>query len=260
VHHLPLVTADGQVQGLLLRSDLTATLAPALWAVIMAGGIGSRLRPLTDSVPKPMLPVGDRPLLERTVERLRRAGIQEVRVTTHYLGDRITNHFGDGRAFGVHIEYLPEERPLGTAGALAKLRDIQSPLLVINGDILTGVDFQAMLAYHQEYRAAATVGVRQVELQVPYGVVECTGPQIRRLSEKPVEKLLVNAGIYLLEPSVLAFIPDNERFDMTDLIQRLLEEGRTVVSFPIVEYWIDIGQPADYERAQLDARVAGAER
>lgn len=250
VNQLPVVDADGVIAGLWLRSDFTARVEPA--AVIMAGGFGTRLRPHTDSVPKPMLPMGGRPLLERTVERLRAAGIHNVRMTTHYLGDSIASHFGDGSAFGVEISYLREESPLGTAGGLASLRHSAQPLLVINGDILTKVDFQAMLAFHREQRSELTVGVRTYELQVPYGVLDCVGERVTAFREKPVQRCLVNAGIYLVEPSALGLIPEGQRFDMSDLVQRLLGEGRTVVSFPIIEYWIDVGRIGDYERAQAD--------
>jgi dTDP-glucose pyrophosphorylase/CBS domain-containing protein len=256
INHLPVVGTEGEILGLWLRSDLVAASGPSLAAVIMAGGFGTRLRPLTESVPKPMLPLGDRPLLERTVNRLREAGIRDVRVTTHYLGESITDHFGDGHAFGVEMTYLRENQPLGTAGALSRLKDSLTPLLVMNGDILTTVDFQAMLAFHREHRADATIGVRKYDIEVPYGVVQCTGVRVRALQEKPVQRSLVNAGIYLLEPSVLACIPEEERFDMTDLVQRLLDDGRMVVSFPIVEYWLDIGRSGDYERAQDDVREA----
>jgi dTDP-glucose pyrophosphorylase/CBS domain-containing protein len=255
INELPVIGADGRVEGLFLRSDFVTSEVSQVSALIMAGGLGTRLRPLTDSTPKPMLPVGDRPLLQRTLERLSRAGIRDVRVTTRYLAQQITDHFGDGQAFGVDITYLPEERPLGTGGALRKL-DNQQPLFVINGDILTNVDFQAMLAFHREHKAAATVGVRKFELQVPYGVIDCVGARVTALREKPVQHFLVNAGIYLLEPSVRAFIPGAERFDMTDLIARLLEERQPVASFPIVEYWLDVGQPRDYAQAQHDASEA----
>ncbi|MBX6331157.1 MAG: nucleotidyltransferase family protein [Gemmatimonadaceae bacterium] len=256
LNHLPVVDADRRIVGLVLRSDLVSTDHAGLSAVIMAGGFGTRLRPLTDTVPKPMLPVGDRPLLELTVERLRRSGIKRVNVTTHYLADAISNHFGDGHAFGVDMRYVPEDRPLGTAGALRLMEPTDEPLLVLNGDILTTVDFQALLAYHREHRADVTVGVRKYELQVPYGVVECDGALVRALREKPVRTFLVNAGIYLLEPSVMGFIPEGRRFDMTDLIQSLLDAGRRVASFPIVEYWLDIGRMADYEQAQDDVKHA----
>jgi dTDP-glucose pyrophosphorylase/CBS domain-containing protein len=255
VNELPVVGPDGRVEALYLRSDFVTVEPSKVSALIMAGGLGSRLRPLTDTTPKPMLPVGNRPLLEHTLARLRNAGIHDVRVTTHYLAEKITEHFGDGGAFGMQITYLQEERPLGTGGALRHLRS-QEPVFVINGDILTNVDFQAMLAFHRKHGAVATIGVRKYDVQVPYGVIDCVGTRVRALREKPVQHFMVNAGIYLIEPSVRAFIPDAERFDMTDLITRLLDAGQPVVSFPIVEYWLDVGQPGDYAQAQQDI-IAG---
>lgn len=252
VNHLPVVNASGTVVGLLLRSDLVAEERLPLSAVIMAGGFGTRLRPLTDDTPKPMLPVGDRPVMQVIIEQLRQAGVHHVNVTTHYLPDKITEYFGDGRAFGIELNYVAEDRPLGTAGALGLINAPDEPLLVINGDILTRVDFRAMLEYHRQSGADLTVGVRQYVFQVPYGVIECEGPLVQRIREKPEHHFLVNAGIYLLEPSVHQMIPPGQRFDMTDLIQRLIEHNRPVVSFPIVEYWLDIGQYADYEQAQRD--------
>lgn len=249
LNHLPVVDQDGRVINLLLRSDFVTEDRLGLSAVIMAGGFGTRLRPLTENVPKPMLPVGDRPLLEHTIERLRDAGIRRLNVTTHYRADAISNHFGDGRAFDVEINYVEEDRPLGTAGGLKLMADCNETMLVINGDIMTEVDFRSMLTYHREHGADVTVGVRQYDLQVPYGVIDCDGPRVRKVREKPVLNFLVNAGIYLLEPTVYRYIPNDHRFDMTDLIERLVEKGRHVVSFPIVEYWLDIGQHADYERA-----------
>jgi dTDP-glucose pyrophosphorylase/CBS domain-containing protein len=252
INHLPLVAPDGTLVDLLLRSDLTKAGSSPVSAVIMAGGLGSRLRPLTDATPKPMLPIGDRPLLELMIQRLREAGVHDVSLTTHYLAEQISSHFGNGEAFGVSIHYVPEDRPLGTAGALAVMERPTGPVLVLNGDVLTAVNFDGLLAYHREHRADATVAVRKLELQVPYGVIECAGPRVCRLREKPVQQFMVNAGVYLLEPATLGYIPPGQRFDMTDLIQRLLDEGRTVVSFPIVEYWLDIGRPADYAQAQAD--------
>jgi dTDP-glucose pyrophosphorylase len=258
LNHLPVLDEEGRVVNLLLRSDLASEdYFAGLSAVIMAGGFGTRLRPLTDDVPKPMLTIGDRPLLELTIKRLKDAGIKRVNVTTHYLADSISSHFGDGQAFDVDIHYVCEERPLGTAGGLKLLHESSDTLLVINGDVMTEVDFRSMLAYHKEHGADVTVGVRQFDLQVPYGVVDCVGSRVRELREKPVMHFLVNAGIYLLEPCVYRFIPEGHRFDMTDLIDRLLDKGRHVVSFPIVEHWLDIGQQADYERAQEYARNSG---
>lgn len=251
---LPLLDERGRVAGLVTLDEFLPDHVLPLHAVVMAGGFGSRLHPLTERVPKPMLPVGDRPLLEIIINQLHDAGITRVQVTTHHQPDKIAAHFGDGSSFGVDLTYIEEGRPLGTVGGLSLLKAPSETTLVINGDILTQVDFRAMLAYHKEHEADLTVAVRQYDFKVPYGVVECEGPIVRRLSEKPVVGVFVNAGIYLLEPSVYRFIPTNERFDMTDLIQRLLDAHRPVASFPIREYWLDIGEPAEYEQAADDVR------
>ena len=254
-NQLPLVDERGKAVGLLLRSDLVTQDPLALSAVIMAGGFGTRLLPLTETTPKPMLPVGDRPLLERTVESMRRAGIQQVVISTHHLADRITSHLGDGKAHGVAITYAPEDRPLGTAGALRLLPEQEQPMVVINGDILTTVRFQDVLAFHREHGAEITVGVRRCEIEIPYGVVETAGPMVRGLCEKPRQSFLINAGIYIVEPSARHEIPEGQRFDMTDLIGRLVAQGRRVACFPVVEYWLDIGRHADYQQAQLDIKT-----
>jgi dTDP-glucose pyrophosphorylase len=253
VLQVPLLDAAGRVADLAHLDDLLPAAVLPLQAMVMAGGLGMRLRPLTDDVPKPMLPVGDRPLLERIIGRLRDAGIGHVSITTHYKPEKIIEHFGDGEAFGVTIDYVQEGSPLGTAGALGLMQPSDVPLLVINGDILTQADFRAMLAFHGEHEADLTVAVRQYDLQIAYGVVECDGPRVLRVTEKPVLNFFVNAGIYLLEPRVREFVRPGERLDMTDLVTRLLEAKRTVVSFPIREYWLDVGAHADYERAQREA-------
>jgi len=250
IDHLPVLDRQGDLVDFLLRRDIAVDARPALSAVIMAGGLGKRLLPLTEHVPKPMLPVGDRPLLERTIRQLRRSGIRDVNMTTHYLQEHITQHFGDGGEFGVRISYTNEDQPLGTAGGLKLIERPSGPFVVINGDILTGVSFDKMHEYHLAHGAEITVGVRRYVIDVPFGVVECDDVHITRLQEKPSFTLFINAGIYLLQPTACDFIPDGEYFDMTDLIKKLLEEGRPVVSFPIIEYWLDIGRPEDYQRAQ----------
>ncbi|TAK18729.1 MAG: CBS domain-containing protein [Acidobacteria bacterium] len=249
---LPLIDADRRVKGLVTADEFATTPLPKLRAVVMAGGAGTRLRPLTDQTPKPMLPVGDRPLMEHIIDRLRDAGITRVNLSTHHISEKISEHFGDGTKFGVELSYLSEDRPLGTAGALAGLERSSETLLVMNGDILTDVDFRAMAQFHREHKADLTVAVRVHDITMPYGVVESDGVFVTKLTEKPVVKFFVNAGIYLIEPAMCAFVPPGERFDMTDLIQRLLDEKRVVANFPIREYWLDIGQHADYERAQQD--------
>lgn len=254
INQLPVVDAEGNLFDFILRRDLAEESSLNLSAVIMAGGFGKRLMPLTQQVPKPMLPVGDRPLLERTIARLRQAGVQDVHLTTHYLPENIQQHFGNGERFGVHLEYAQEEHPMGTAGGLRLLPRPNHPLIVINGDILTGVSFEEMLHFHRHHQAQLTVGVRKYEVKVPFGVVECDDVRITALQEKPSLTFFINAGIYLLEPTAYDQIPAGQRFDMTDLITKLMQIGQTVVSFPIIEYWLDIGRHEDYQRAQEDFR------
>ena len=252
INHVPVVDANNRVVKFLLRKDLVPEVRLDLSAVIMAGGYGKRLLPLTESVPKPMLPVGDRPLLELTIQQLRRCGIRDVNLTTHYLPESIVNHFGDGEGFGVRLNYFKEAHPMGTAGGLRQMKRPNGPFLVINGDILTGLPFQEMLTYHRKQRAVLTVGVRKYDMQVPFGVVECEDVRITKLEEKPSLSFFINAGTYLLEPSAYDYIPEGQPFDMTDLIQKLLDAGRPVVSFPIMEYWLDVGRHEDYQKAQED--------
>jgi dTDP-glucose pyrophosphorylase len=257
VNQLPLVDPSGRLVDLLLRRDLTKVDSPPLQAVIMAGGFRTRLQSLTEETPKPMLPVGDQPLMEHTIGQLRDSGILNVKITTHYKAEKITSHFGNGEAFGVNIDYVSEDKPLGTAGALGLLQKTDEPQLVINGDILTNVDFRAMHEFHRKHNADLTVGVRRYDFKIPFGVVESDGARILEIQEKPEVNFLVNAGIYLLEPSVHPYIPRDARFDMTDLVQKLLEEKKVVVNFPIVEYWLDIGHQDDYEKAHNDLKDGG---
>lgn len=254
VRHIPLLDSAGRPVKLALLESLTEEPPLPLQAVVMAGGFGQRLRPLTNELPKPMLPVGDRPLLEHIIEQLRRAGIGEVHLTTHYKPEAISDHFGDGDGFGVQIHYVHEERPLGTAGALSLMDRGTQPLLIMNGDILTKTDFRAMLDFHNDQHAAMTVAVREHQFQVPYGVVQTEGVLITAIQEKPIQRHFINAGIYLLSPECVSMIAPNERTDMPQLITRLIESGRRVVSFPVHEYWLDIGQLPDYERAMEDRR------
>ena len=255
VRHVPLLNDLQQVVGMVTFDELVPEENVMMQAVIMAGGFGSRLRPLTEDMPKPMLLLGDKPLLERTIAQLQQAGIRRVSITTHFRPEKITEYFGDGKSFGVELNYVNEQSPLGTAGALGLMKLNGDPLLVINGDILTDVDFRAMSAYHREHRADMTVAVRAYEVQVPYGVVECDGSRVTRLEEKPKLQFFVNAGIYMLEPHVHASIPHEKHFDMTELIQSLIERNGTVVSFPVREYWLDIGQHSDYKRAIEDHKA-----
>lgn len=254
VRQIPLLDRDGRVVELALLSALLEDDTIGLAAVVMAGGMGQRLLPLTMDIPKPMLPLHERPILERTIEQLRRSGIRKVHVTTHYRADVITEHFGNGDAFGMDIQYVNEEQPLGTAGALGIMEPPKEPTLIINGDIVTGLDFRAMHDFHRANGADMSVGVRVYEFNIPYGVIETDDILVTQCVEKPTKSVMVNAGIYLLEPSIFQFVPRGKHFNMTELIDVLLHNGRRVVSFPIQEYWLDVGQHHDYQRAQEDAK------
>jgi dTDP-glucose pyrophosphorylase/CBS domain-containing protein len=254
INHLPVVDAAGRVIKFLLRKDLAQSGRSGLSAVIMAGGYGKRLLPLTERVPKPMLPVGDKPLLELTIQQLRRSGIRDINLTTHYLPESIIQYFGDGSGFGVRLNYLKEDYPLGTAGGLKLMKQTGGPFLIINGDILTGVPFQEMLNFHRKHHALLTVGVRKYDVQVPFGVMDLNEVRVNHIREKPSLNFFVNAGVYIAEPSVCNYIDAGQRLDMTDLIQTLLRAEEPIVSFPIVEYWLDVGRHEDYVQAQEDVR------
>lgn len=252
LRHLPLLDDSDRVVDIAFSSNLMRGSEKVVQAVIMAGGKGTRLRPLTNDTPKPMLTVGNRPLLEHLVNQIRDSGISKVNITTHYHREKIQAHFGDGESFNIDIDYVSEEEPLGTAGALRLLKERQENILVINGDILTNVNFRAMVEFHQDHRAGATMGVTTCEVPVPFGVIETDGDKVTGITEKPVYRYFVNAGIYVLNPEVIEIIPEAGATDMTDLIELLIEQNIKVVPFPITEYWLDVGRIEDFDRAQED--------
>ncbi len=260
LRQIPLLDDADRVVDLVTMDMLLPDGLGGIDAVVMAGGSGDRLQPLTLQTPKPMLPVGGRPLLELIIGQLKRADIHNISISTNYKAEQIERHFGGGEGHGVSISYLCEEEPRGTAGALALMEPPKATFLVMNGDILTNVDFAAMLAFHREHRSAMTVAVREHKIEIPYGVVECDGTTVSWIAEKPTKVVFVNAGIYLLEPDLCAEIPTDRRFDMTDLIQRVRELDRVVSAFPIREYWLDIGHLHDYDQAQKDVGLMGAAR
>lgn len=254
IRHIPLIDERKRVVDIALYSNLVKDKELPVTVMVMAGGYGTRLRPLTEELPKPMLPVGQKPILELIIKRLRKAGIRHVNISTHYKGEKISEHFGDGSVFDVNLRYIKEDSPLGTAGALSLMKSPKEPILVINGDVLTKVDFRAMFEFHQEHKADMTVAVQRYDVQISYGVVETEGFLVKKVTEKPKHLYLVNAGMYLLEPHVLNLIPKGKQFDMTDLIQKLIDGDRPVVSFPVREYWLDIGNHKDYKQAQHDIK------
>ena len=246
----PIVDESGIMCGLFTVAELLNTkLTNPI--VLMAGGIGSRLAPLTNNCPKPLLKIGDRPVIETTLCELRQAGFECFWISVNYRSEMIQEYFGDGKRWDVQIKYLREQEPLGTAGALSLLTEkFTEPVIVMNGDLLTKLNYQQLLAFHNYHQAQITVGVREYDLQVPYGVVDLEGVHIVKLQEKPVQKFFVNAGIYVLEPEMIEKVPSNF-FNMTDLLTQSVPEGR-VVAFPVHEYWIDIGQFEDFHKATAD--------
>lgn len=228
---------------------------------LMAGGFGKRLRPLTDNCPKPMLKVGDKPILETILEQFIRSGFKYFYISTCYLNEQIENYFGDGSRFGVSISYVREDSPLGTAGAIGLLPESakQLPLLMMNGDLLTQVDFNMLLDFHIKEDADLSVAVREYQMQVPYGVVQHRHSSITEIVEKPVENYFINAGIYCISPQAAQSLTGMQAVDMPDLISTRLKAGRKVSMFPIHEYWLDIGRMSDFHQAQSDIlRFSGA--
>jgi len=253
LRQLPVIDKDGRVVELILLEELIEGKHKLpLTAVVMAGGRGQRLHPLTEDTPKTMLPLQSRPIMEQTIKRLQKAGITKVNITTHYKSEIIVNHFSNGNAFGVDINYINEDQPLGTVGALSLMQAPKGPTLVINGDILTQVDFRALYDFHRLHKAIMTVGVRKYEFKIPYGVVENRDVIVKKIIEKPLQTVIVNAGIYLLEPAAYKYVPKERRFDMTDLANCLIKDNHKVICFPVQEYWLDIGHFANYEQAKLD--------
>ena len=252
--HLPVLDAKGVVVGLETVRDLLFKEQRPNPVLLMAGGFGKRLYPLTREVPKPLLPVGEKPILQTILEQLAEGGFSQFFLAVHYRAEQVRAHFGDGSKWGVRIEYLEERQPLGTAGALSLLDQtmIDAPLLMMNGDLLTRLDFGQLVDFHGEHGGLATMCVREYDFQIPYGVVHGDGDQVTDIIEKPVQKFFVNAGIYILEPDLLRQCRPDEAIDMPDLLRQVVNDGRKVSMFPIHEYWLDIGRMEEYERAQVE--------
>lgn len=252
-HHMPLVNRKGQVVGLNTLDELIHSNEKKNSVVLMAGGLGSRLRSLTANCPKPMLKVGNKPLLETILENFIDHGFRNFYISVNYMAEIVKDYFGDGSRWGIKISYLEEDQKLGTAGALSLLKDKQTePLLVMNGDVLTKVNFSQLLDFHSSSKANATMCVREYDFQVPYGVVKIDKHRIVGIDEKPVQHFFVNAGIYVLEPQVLDQIQTNTYLDMPTLFEKLITQEKETVVFPVREYWLDIGHVADYDRANGD--------
>lgn len=220
-------------------------------ATIMAGGRGERLRPLTDTVPKPMLPVGDKPIIEHNIDRLKNYGIDDLWISLGYKGEQIENYFNDGSSKSIRIKYLHEKAPLGTAGALSLVNTWSHPtILLMNSDLLTNLDYEDLYLHFISSEADLAVVSIPYSINVPYAVFELENNRVLSLREKPTFTYYSNAGIYLMKREVIHLIPQNEHFNATDLIEQLIQKGRQVITYPFLGYWLDIGRHEDYRKAQ----------
>lgn len=248
---IPIVDESCRLVGLHLLREILGAVSRSNWAIVMAGGRGERLRPITDSLPKPMIKVAGRPILERIVLHLVGFGIRRIFLSVNYMGDVIEGYFKDGDALGCKIEYLKEEKPLGTGGALSLLpQKPDHPILMLNGDLLTQFNVGNLLAFHADGGFKATVGVHEYVHTVPYGVVEQEGHRITGVREKPTQTWLANAGIYVFDPGLLERVPKDTYFPLPALVEECLDREEAVGAFPIKEDWIDVGHPKELRRAR----------
>lgn len=255
INALPVVDEARRVTGLHVFKELIAPATRPNLMVIMAGGAGSRLRPHTESCPKPLLQVGGKPMIEHIIERAKAEGFHRFVLAIHYLGHMIEDYCGDGSRWQVHIDYLREDVPLGTAGALSLLQPRpEAPFIISNGDVLTDIRFGELLDFHYRHGTAATMAVRLHEWQHPFGVVRTKGVDIVGIEEKPVVRSHVNAGIYALEAAAIESLAPGEYCDMTTLFGRLQEKGQRTIVYPMHEPWSDLGLPDDLERARTLSR------
>ncbi|SFV70613.1 D-glycero-D-manno-heptose 1-phosphate guanosyltransferase [hydrothermal vent metagenome] len=250
IHQIPIVDDNRNLIGLEILDELISKQSKPNKVVLMVGGLGTRLKPLTNSTPKPMLHVGGKPILETIISKFASYGFVNIVLCVNYKSEIIQDYFGDGSKFAVNIEYIFEKKRMGTAGALSLLREKPNePFFVMNGDLLTNVNFEHLLNFHLENSAKATMCVREYEFQVPFGVVELENSKVKSIQEKPTHSFFVSAGIYMLSSSVLSYIPEDEFYDMPTLFEKMIELNQNLISFPIREYWLDIGRIEEFEKA-----------
>jgi dTDP-glucose pyrophosphorylase len=251
IYQIPIVDSAGVLVGIDEVDELLKPAEHINKVILMVGGLGSRLRPLTNVLPKPLLEVGNKPILETIIANFAKYGFKNIILSVNYKSQMIENYFGDGSKFGVSIEYVHEDKRMGTAGALSLMRnELEAPFFVMNGDLLTNVNFEHMLEYHLNNHAVATMGVREYDFQVPYGVVNIDDHHhITSIEEKPIHTFFVSGGMYILDTAVLSYIPDNVFYDMPTLFEKLIANKQKAISFPIREYWLDIGRMSDFEQA-----------
>ena len=253
IHQAPLLDAEGKILELYLLDELLFKERRSNIVLLMAGGLGTRLRPLTSDIPKPLLKVGDKPIMETILMSFIENGFSKFYFAVNYKSEMIEQYFGDGSRWDVEIHYLYEKKRLGTAGALYLLpKNLKEPIIVMNGDLLTKVDFGELLAHHLSENAIATMGVREYSWQIPYGVIGVEKNHILTIQEKPVHHCYVNAGMYVLSPEAVQYVSSEDYLDMPDLFRSLIAEEKKTTVYPIRGYWMDIGQMDDFLQAQGD--------
>lgn len=250
---IPIVNENNVVIDLITINDILLPAGKENIVVIMAGGLGTRLKELTKEIPKPMLKVGDDPMLQHIINNFKQYGYNKMLLSVNYKSEIIENYFQDGFAYGVKINYIKETKRLGTAGGIRLAKSyIDGPFFVINGDIFTNLNVDNMMRFHIENNYDITVGTRKHSFQIPYGVVDTKDNKIKGLKEKPVIEYLINGGVYCLNPDLIDYIPDDEYFEITDLINICIKNGKTVGSYEINDYWMDIGKIEDYNKINKD--------
>lgn len=252
INQLPIVDDNNTVVGIHLLGE-TQICDQNIPVVLMVGGYGRRLGSLTKEVPKPMLKIGEKPILQRIIDNFVTYGFQNFILSVNYKAEVIEDYFKDGKELGVHIDYIKEEKDLGTAGSLSLVREnINTPIIVMNGDLLTKINFYQLLQFHKENNAMATMSVREYDVNVPFGVIQVEDNKIKSIDEKPVHKFFVNAGIYVVERQALEILKYNEYCDMPNFFEMIKNEFDSAYVFPVHEYWLDIGRTADYQKASSE--------
>ena len=255
IYHVPVLNSEGEFLGLHVSEEVNfkKTIILPNSVLLMAGGRGKRLMPLTESCPKPLLKINGKPLLEIILEQCIRNGLRKFFISVHYLSEKIIDYFGNGKKWGIDISYLHEDKPLGTAGALNLLpKNLEYPLLTMNGDILTKINLKQFINFHQNNKADISLSGSEFFYQSPYGVIDVEGINFKSITEKPSFKHYINAGIYLINPSILKEIKENEYLDMPDLLNRSLKNKNKIVVYPMYEYWLDIGKVDNLNKAKLE--------
>lgn len=261
IRQIIIVDKAGKIKNVVTLDDIIENKSKTNRVILMAGGLGVRLGTLTKEMPKPMLHVGGKPILQRIIESFTEEGFSDFYISLNYKGEIIKDYFADGAKFNCSIKYIEEPKKLGTAGAISLFKEeTDEPIIIMNGDVLTGVKFGHLLDFYKSSEAAATMAIREYSFEVPFGVVKIKDDQITEISEKPVHNFFVNAGIYVLDPKVIQYIPKGVFYDMPTFFQDLRKMNKKTTAFPIREYWLDIGKKEQLEQANKDySQVFGYE-